>query len=301
MRKINILLLAGVVLLAGNNYILHKNLNTVLGKISSLEYNVDRIEDYVGDNLNSIERSIQQIEDSKKWVKDINYSYTNFDKDKKTFTVDLSFFVSSIATNSDNYVKWINLDHNMKVENIVPVDSDNLSISSSVELPIGNRYRAVFVSKSNDIVKEEVLKDIDFNEVFEYRFFTDCDFVSFGNNGNATMDINVFEEENIKKDFVNMSGKVESIKTEVIYNDKVFFTIDIMNDPLTTKEDNHYFYEKSINIIDIGIVNTKEDAEEFYKLKKFDNILFKTTIKDSNGLTYELINNNFRHAEVKVY
>lgn len=301
MKKLNILILAGIVLLAGNNYIIHKNLNMVMGKISSIERNVDRIEDYMGDNLYSIEKSIHQIEESKKWTKDIEYSYSSFDKENKSFTINLSFFVTSIATDSENYVKWINLDENMKIVSIIPVNSDNLSITTSAILPLGSKYRAIFVSKNNDTIREEVLKDIDFNDEFEYRFFTDCDFVSFGDNGDATINISIFEENKVKEDLVDMTGKIESIETEIIYEDNVFFTIDIINDSLTTKKDDHYYYEKSINIINLGIVKNKEEAKEFYDLDKFDEILFKTTIKDSNGLTYELINNNYRHAEVKIY
>jgi hypothetical protein len=297
----NILIGGLVGLLLVQNVILHKNLQRAQEDINSIKYTVRNMNDDLRNSVWQINSSIETIEESKLWIKEPSYDYSSFDMKNKTFTVDLSFFVSSIDPDSKNTVTWLDLDNKQEVVKSIDLGKlDSLSVFSSTQLPMGHKYRAIFSSKNGDLIREEIVKDIDFSDVFRKRFETEAFFPHLSSMGNGQIQL-IIEDRSSLKDTKNLYGDIVSIKTELIYNDKTFFEADILNDILTRKEHREYEYEKSLNFIELGLVKDETEMQEMMELDKFDEIQYKTTIVDSLGVTYEMISTDYGERSFRVY
>lgn len=300
MQTKNILIggLVGVLLIS--NIILHKNLSRTTEQVNSMKYTLDRMEHYFGDTLNDISKSIETVEDTKLWIKNPTYSFSAFNLKEKEFTIDLSFNISSINTDSENYLTWLDLDNDMRVVKRIDLGNlDSLSVVSSTTLPIGHQYRAVFSSKGEDIFREEIIKDIDFSEKFERRFKTDIFFPTTTSDGNSQIQILVVGGSYKGND--KLYGDIEEVKTELIYDENVFYTVDVLNDPLTNISNDEYFYKKSINFIDLGLVSSEDDMKEFMDFHELDKIVFRTTILDSLGVTYQISEDKYGNRAFRIY
>lgn len=236
--KSNKLLIIFAAILLFTNYLTFSAIDRLENRVSNLNNSVSRLADRMSNISGDVSRSLSEFNAENSWTRNSQARARHYNEETMTVVVDVEVEFNELRNEEKVYV--VVQDLNGSVQDKVDVTealNNSLNLYYSIDLGIDKDYELSILGETSESKRSDSIGSVYINSRIQQMFYIDGhgwdkEYDEDGNYKTVSIDIMInsaFQKEEFIADYFR-DRKIIDVKGEIFVDDKLFDTIDFLND-----------------------------------------------------------------------